>query len=415
MTLLSIAWKDLQILVKDRNNLIVTFLLPVIFVVVFLGVAGASSPEEEEEKLIPLPVVNLDLDGSGETAGVLVQELRNQGGLDAFFKPEDEAMALLEDEEVHRILYIPEGFQADLDAGKNTELRFVHDGQFVEETSSVMMAVQGVTQDLSLEQQIIASLRQLSAMQGTSAEPNTLPAEAAIPLAQEQFKQARARPLVTVEQERPSVLEEKPNIELGIQVAVPGFAVLFVFLTAQTTARSIYEEKKTGTFRRLMAAPLGNYRMLLGKMLTSFLVVILQMVFLFATGMYILPLLGYERLDLGSDIPALIILVLVVAICSTTLGILIASVAKTEAQIGGISGVVLWVLAILGGSFIPIFLINETMDALGKVTPHYWAVTGFYNLLTRGQGLDAITTSLAVLAGFSAAFFIIGAWRFDFE
>jgi ABC-2 type transport system permease protein len=76
---------------------------------------------------------------------------------------------------------------------------------------------------------------------------------------------------------------------------------------------------------------------------------------------------------------------------------------------------VLWVLAFLGGSFIPLFLINESMATLGQVTPHYWAVTGFYDLLTRGLGLDAILDSIAVLLVFSAAFFVIGAWRFEFE
>jgi ABC-2 type transport system permease protein len=73
------------------------------------------------------------------------------------------------------------------------------------------------------------------------------------------------------------------------------------------------------------------------------------------------------------------------------------------------------VLAFLGGSFIPLFLINESMATLGQLTPHYWAVTGFYDLLTRGQGLSAILDSIVVLLGFSAAFFAIGAWRFEFE
>jgi ABC-2 type transport system permease protein len=55
------------------------------------------------------------------------------------------------------------------------------------------------------------------------------------------------------------------------------------------------------------------------------------------------------------------------------------------------------------------------MATIGQVTPHFWAVTGFYDLLTRGQGLTSIIDSLVVLVGFSAAFFVIGAWRFEFE
>ena len=38
--MLSIAWKDLLILFKDRNAMVGAFLLPIVFIVVYLGVAG---------------------------------------------------------------------------------------------------------------------------------------------------------------------------------------------------------------------------------------------------------------------------------------------------------------------------------------------------------------------------------------
>jgi ABC-2 type transport system permease protein len=220
---------------------------------------------------------------------------------------------------------------------------------------------------------------------------------------------------VTVVAAQPAALGGE-RVELsGVQIGVPGFAVLFIFLTAQITARSIYEEKKTGTFRRLMAAPLSRRSMLIGKLIPNFVVVVLQVVFLFAAGMLLLPLLGLDALRLGSDPLALVLLVLSIALCCTTLGILIAAIARTEAQIGGFAALVLWVLAFLGGSFIPLFLINESMATIGQVTPHYWAVTGFYDLLTRGQGLAAVLDSIGILLGFSAVFFVLGAWRFEFD
>jgi len=221
---------------------------------------------------------------------------------------------------------------------------------------------------------------------------------------------------VTATRSQPTSLGQgEPVVISGVQIGVPGFAVLFIFLTAQITARSIYDEKKTGTFRRLLAAPLGKRRMLIGKLIPNFVVVILQVVVMFAAGMFLLPLIGLPALHLGKDPLALVLLVLSIALCCTTLGILIAAVARTEAQIGGIAALVLWVLAFLGGSFIPLFLINESMATIGQVTPHFWAVTGFYDLLTRGQGLAAILDSIVILLGFSAVFFALGAWRFEWD
>jgi ABC-2 type transport system permease protein len=362
-----------------------------------------------------LPVINLD--EGGATADLLVENLNTYAGLKATVYPEKEALDKLEAKDFERVLVIPAGFSANLAAGTSTSLRLINNTLDRQENESVLMAVQGVTGSMSLERQIVASLTQLARMQ--EANPGFDPgssAELAIPLARQQLEESRNRPLVDVTQMQPRSLGQEAEIKVsGVQIGVPGFAVLFIFLTAQLTARSIYDEKKTGSFRRLLAAPLGKWQMLVGKLIPNFVVVLLQVVFLFAAGIFILPLMGLDALRLGTDIVALVLLVLAVALCCTSLGILIVAIAKTEAQIGGISGLVLWVLAFLGGSFIPLFLINDSMATIGQITPHYWAVTGFYDLLTRGQGLPAIVDSLVVLVGFSLAFFLIGARRFEFE
>jgi ABC-2 type transport system permease protein len=434
--MLSIAWKDLLILAKDRNALIAAFLLPIVFIVVYLGVAGAamgggggasdggaSDDGETEADRVPLEVVNLDQGGADATA--LIAGLAQSGGLDAreyrdtegrpFTEPE--ALAKVDAKEISRVLVIPAGFSADLKEGRPVTVRVVSSSLDPGQGQAVMMAVEGVTRNMSLGRQIVASLERLAEMQRANAsfDPSTS-ADLAIPIAMRQFEEAQDRPLVTIAAVQPSAPDqgEQPQIS-GVQLGVPGFAVLFIFLTAQITARSIYDEKRTGTFRRLLASPLGKWPMLIGKLIPNFIVVLLQVVVLFAAGMFLLPLMGLPALRLGNDLPALVLLVLSVALCCTTLGILIAAIARTEAQIGGISALVLWVLAFLGGSFIPLFLINESMATLGQVTPHYWAVTGFYDLLTRGQGLTAVLDSILVLLGFSAVFMAVGAWRFEFE
>ena len=60
--MLSIAWKDLLILAKDRNALVGAFLLPIVFIVVYLGVAGLPPAagrrrSGDETERVPLAVV----------------------------------------------------------------------------------------------------------------------------------------------------------------------------------------------------------------------------------------------------------------------------------------------------------------------------------------------------------------------
>ena len=419
--MLSIAWKDLLILFKDRNNLVAAFLLPIVFILVFLGVSGLSGGgggESSDPEKVPLAVVDND---GGQAAATLRDGLEKHAGLAVtpYSEAEEaEATAMLEAQEITHLLVIPARFTADLAAGNVTSTVVLKTNTLDRGRSeSILMAVQGVTRSMSLERQITSSLAALALMQAAnpSFDPATS-AQLAIPIAQQQFRESQGRPLVSVTQAQPASVDQEEEVEIsGVQIGVPGFAVLFIFLTAQITAQSIYDEKKTGTFRRLLAAPLGKWQMLVGKLIPNFVVVILQAAFLFAAGMFLLPLLGLDALRLGSDPVALVLLVLATALCCTCLGILIAAVAKTEAQIGGIAGLVLWVLAFLGGSFIPLFLVNESMATLGQVTPHFWAVTGFYDLLTRGLGLASVVDSLAALLGFSAVFFVVGAWRFEWD
>ena len=47
MRILSIAWKDIQVFFSERGQLIVLFLLPMVFVIVFSGVFSLQGAEDK--------------------------------------------------------------------------------------------------------------------------------------------------------------------------------------------------------------------------------------------------------------------------------------------------------------------------------------------------------------------------------
>jgi ABC-2 type transport system permease protein len=206
--------------------------------------------------------------------------------------------------------------------------------------------------------------------------------------------------------------EQDPDMA---QASVPGFAVLFMFLTAQATARSIYDEKKVGSFRRLMAAPISKLSLLAGKILPNFVIAIVQMVVILAFGVFGLRLLGMTPVSLGRDPLALIVFILLIALCSSAFGIVIAALARTENQIGGLGAVVLWSMGMLGGSFIPVFILDRVLGPVPKAVPHYWANRALTNVMLRGMRLPDLILELGALLAFTALFFVIGLLRFDFD
>lgn len=413
MSMISIALKDLQIFFKNRNELLTTFLLPVIFIVAFVGISGAAEGRDTDTR-IPLPLVNLD--PGGEMAEAFIANVETAGGIKLETLSESDAEAKLESEEISRVLIIPANFSSDLAAGKSTRLVLKNRSGNQQQTQAVLLVLEGVARDMSIEQQIVASLLQLGQMQANDPDAQGIvTSDRAITQAKSQFDRAKTTPLVGIQEIIP-VNESEPEVFLGsTQILVPGFTVLFIFLTAQTTGRSIFAEKKIGSFRRLLAAPISKGELLGGKLIPNFIIVILQIVFVFGIAMFVFPLIGFEGLSLGNAPFALLLAILVVALSSTALGIAIAGLARTESQVSGIASVVMWILGFLGGAIIPFYLLGGAFETIGQATPHYWALTTFNDLLVRGQGLGDIVLSLVILLGFSLLFFVIGLWRFDFE
>ncbi|MGB3715710.1 MAG: ABC transporter permease [Candidatus Promineifilaceae bacterium] len=413
MDIISIARKDILILFKDRSTVLQLFLLPLVFIVLYVGIGTAAQSGEEGDQRIPVAVVNLD--PTGEISESFIDNLNGDGGIKADVYDQTEAQELLQAEEISRLLTIPAGFSEDVLSGKSVAISFENSAPDDQENRAVSLVVTGVAYDTSLQANLLGSLEKMRQMQATNPDSaEGLSAEKSIEQARMQFERAETEPLIAVEQRNPSTFEDEEELSFA-ELAVPSMTVLFVFLTAQTTAQSVYDEKKIGSFRRLLAAPITKSSLMSGKMLPNFLTVLLQVVVIFFAAIVIFPLLGWDKLTLGNDPLALILMVLVTALCSTALGALISAIAKTEAQIGGVSTVILWVLAFIGGTIVPFFLLDNALAAIGKLTPQYWAVTGFYDLLVRGQGLADITDSVLALLGFSVLFVAVAVWRFDYD
>jgi ABC-2 type transport system permease protein len=412
MNPLNIALKDILVLLKNRGQVLMIFLLPIVTILVFTAAFAAG---EGEDKAIVVPVVNLD--PGGAMSRLLLQNLNLDRGIGTQDYDRAQAEEDLENEAISMALYIPEGFTADVEAGLQATLRLRYGpGASDSEIEAVRLVIDGVASDLALQTQLINGLSQMGAMMFDAPEDiQVFTAERIKVQAESQFERSRTDPLVAVTTRVPEQISRgREEFNLS-SFSVAGFAILFAFLIAQDTASSIFGERREGTFRRLLAAPMSKGDLLLGKMLPNFLIVLLQMAIIFAASLVLLPLLGLDPPEMGNSLLGLIVVTIMVALCSTSLGILIAALARTQSQVGGISSLVLWLAGLFGGAFIPGFLLSGFLDTIGKVVPHYWALQAYNNLMIRGQGLVDILPELGILAGFTVVFFVIGLLRFRFD
>lgn len=414
MNALNIALKDIQIFLRDRSAVINLFLLPMVFILV-LSTAMQGFMGGDGDSLITLPVVNLDPDG--EAAQALIDALNEAGGIEVKLYDQAQAQALLEDLEIERVLTIPTDFTADIAANRPVTLRLVsHADADVKETEAVRLVIDGAASDMALQIQILAALQQMGEMQaGAPESAEAFGVERLQAQARSQFKRAQSEPLVSVTQREPAQEVEQEEQTSASDIAVPGLTVLFVFMAAQTTARSVYDEKRVGSFRRLLAAPMSRTALLGGKILPNLVTGLIQSAVIFAFGIFGLRLLGLTPATLGNEPLATVLVVVLVVLCSSAMGILIAALARTEGQIGGLSVLLMWGMGLLGGCLIPLFILERFLGPIPMIVPHYWANRALVDLMVRGRGLADVTVEIAALLGFTTLFFVVGLWRFEFD
>lgn len=411
MNMISVAFKDLQIMFKDRGTLFQLFVLPLMFILVFSGALSAIGESEAATKPT-MAVVNLD---GGTAAESLTSKLALDGSLTIQSTSASQAQSMLNENKAIGFLTIPSEFTTGLQNSSPVELTFTT-GSDSQKVEAARLVIESVAADMTLESQIIASLQQMGEMQANAPEEyQVFNTERVLAQAQSQFEVAQTRPLIQVKQSTPQQdTEQVSTVDLS-QSAVPGFTVLFVFMAAQTTARSIFEEKKVGTLRRLVAAPLSKTELMIGKILPNFITVLVQILVIFAFGSIGMRLLGLTPLQVEKSPLGIILVAIVLALCSSAFGIAIAGIARTENQIGGLSTLLLWGMGLLGGSLIPLFILDRFLGPIPMIVPHYWANRAFDDLLIRGLGMANIALDLGVLLAFSLLFFVVGLWRFDFE
>jgi ABC-2 type transport system permease protein len=188
------------------------------------------------------------------------------------------------------------------------------------------------------------------------------------------------------------------------QQTVPGYTVMYVFFIISYLSSAIQDEKQNGTFKRLLSLPVSRRSFLGGKLLTGLIIGLAQVAIIFGVGFFVFGL------DLGQDLVALFLLSVSLVAAATAIGL---AAATTNAGSVLIAPVI--VGALLGGCMFPIDLMPQFLRTISYVVPHSWAMTGYQNLLVRGQGLLQILPQIGVLWAFAVIFFAIAVWRFDYD
>ncbi|KSB87374.1 ABC transporter [Caulobacter vibrioides] len=173
--------------------------------------------------------------------------------------------------------------------------------------------------------------------------------------------------------------------------------ILFALFSAMQGALSLMEERRAGVADRLLAGVAGMGPVVTGKFLflTAQAFVQAAMIFVVAQVVYGVEALQHLALWLPTTLAA--------GVCSAGLALGLVSLCRTRDQAQMLSTFVILVLAAVGGSMAPRFLMPAWLQSLGWFTPHAWVIDAYQAVLWRDAGIGAVYKAWLVLAAVGAA------------
>jgi ABC-2 type transport system permease protein len=420
---LRMARKDLKVLFKDRGQLAVIFVMPLVFALIWGGmyamVPDSEGPSGESKLVIETYIVNEDQGPYGAQVEEVLRDirtlrLRSSPTADAADKKVAEGKA-------PAAIIIPADFSAQIDANQPVRVQLIKDPTQQVEARAVAGILNSVLSELSLraeiEYGIWAVFERTGALEGASPEVARAAQAQAMGAIWTGVQEMRLNPTIAVQTE--DLEGEVTNLSVGALATsffTPMFCTMFAFFLIGNMAGSVLAEREAGSFRRLLAAPIHGGTVIAGKMLAFVGVVFLQMLLLFGVSS---ALFG---MPLGESPLGLVALTLALALASTGMGMLLGTLARTSKQAGTIGMVVGFVLYFASG-YTGVAISPTGLDVglegfrlyLSQLTPHAHAIDGYVKVLLGGAGVADLLPNILALLGFAVVFFLVGLWRFKYE
>ncbi len=258
---------------------------------------------------------------------------------------------------VRAVLVIPEGFEADLDAGRTGRLQLLLDGADANTATTVLGYAAALVEGLNAER--FGQARGAAQLEGLDWQARVF---------------------------------YNPELK-STQFLVPGLTAFILMLTAViSTALSVVREKERGTMEQLLVTALRPHELLIGKTL-PYLVISLAATVVILTAARVLFGVVVRGPYLDLFVATLIFLV-----GALGWGLLVSSLAESQAmafQIGAVSSMLPTIF--LSGFIFPIRAMPAMVQAITYLVPARYFLVVLRGVVLKGSGLGPYLDEIAFL------------------
>ena len=395
LRLLSTIQKELLILLRDRGGLAILFLMPMAMITIMALIQDAPFRDYQELK-IPLLLVNKDTGTLGRT----IEDGLKTSKIFAITKAdqsENETKQSVKAGNYEIGIIIPTNATELLNSKVN---HFVSEKlNSVGLSDSAKAAAPRLTDDLDLiiffapdtkksfKASILSTLKQFT----SKLETQTLLDYFTKELNKEEPKEKTTIDELVNFKEINTVETPQETLQLNsVQHNVPAWTIFGMFFIVISMAGSIIKERDDGSYMRILTMP-GSYATVMAGKITAYLFICLIQCFLMLlAGIYLMPLLGLPALVIGSSMAAIAVVAVACGLAATGYGILVGTLFSTHQQSSTFGAVSVVILAALGGIWVPVYVMPDSIRFLSEISPLYWALSSFHKIFIGGGDMQSI-------------------------
>jgi ABC-2 type transport system permease protein len=375
-----ITLNEVRLYLVDKGDLAFSILLPVLTFALMYGAFGGQTLFKATA-----PIVNED---KGAYSQQIIKQLDNIDGVSVDVISAEEADKKLERSDLLFVVIIPSGFSDKLESGSKAELVFKQRGNGGQEGQILASMVRGITEQINQVFQIRTAVK--GNLEGSSIDDNRI--DVTIQSLMEGQRQA---PAVGVTEK---LTGGSANF---VNQFLPGIITMYVLFSLTLIAPTLVEERKRGTLERLLTTRLSITELFFGKFTSIIARGFLQTL--------ILLVLSYAVFRMFTPLSFLYSLVIIVIFSASAagIGIIIASLSRSNDAANWIAVVVTMFMAMMGGTFFKITK-GTVLAKIGIFSLNTYANDALNTVISQGGSLAHAWHPLAVLAGVAVLGLIIG-------
>ncbi len=383
--LVNILKKEFTLVLKDIHALLVLFIMPMAFILVM----SLALPDTESDSDKDRPKIGLIFQQSQDSKLPASQELTNLPGFHTRVMIDKNNMReqIINDQLIAMIV-VPENF-----------IQLLQQNEPLENTLEVFYSPSTPSH---LRFLLMSSVRQVIALWQLEKKLKSKMSDSVMQQALKDKFLGRS----LVSEHEISIGEEKVEAKQpsSVKQSVPAWLIFSMFFVVIPLSTTFIVEKQHGTLQRLKTFPVTDGYFLMGKIVPYIIINLIQTVLMFLVGIYLVPAVGGQALQLSDNAWLLIPMSMSVSVLAISVAMLIAVRVNTTDQATTIGGVSNLLLAVVGGVMVPTYVMPEAMKNISGYSPMNWGLEGFLTVLLREGSFVDIVPEMMKLLGLSVIF-----------